>query len=408
MAPVNNTRYNSIHMMFEVDEDSFSEHKMTEYASENKLKDLIVLNPSVTGNKRYRCYGTRQNNAAFNYKNGCSSLAKKLKVDPKAVSLINIRKNQKMPDHFFDLLDPSKAFDSQITMAVGRYAESAMIKAHIDTSLRQNKNRQVCSKIRDEGALKAVESGTLSVGQLKSAKAYEAELSKEKEKVERLAREIPNGHCLMFTCFKTDISYKIFSRLGENVAKNRKEERLVSYQDESGTVHMIVGDGELSTKRKHYYFYGRAPGYGKTTFITSLIKHTNAAVVADLHNWTNVLEDAHFIVIDEYGLKTNRLSLDDLKRLTSGNASTFAGNRKSYGSSYIPRNDAQLIIFSNNHLFEAMGVKDPKDGVRKVSMKNAEILSDRFHIYRLDEVAPGDLDHEVSNEATDRLYHTEK
>ncbi|KAK3786558.1 hypothetical protein RRG08_036663 [Elysia crispata] len=49
----------STHMLFEVDKDYFRKSEMSEYASSNGLNDLIVLNPSVTGTNRHRCYGTR-------------------------------------------------------------------------------------------------------------------------------------------------------------------------------------------------------------------------------------------------------------------------------------------------------------------------------------------------------------
>ncbi|KAK3801641.1 hypothetical protein RRG08_062884 [Elysia crispata] len=58
MAPTSDNRYSSTHMLFEVDKD-IRKSEMSEYASSNGLNDLIVLNPSVTGTNRHRCYGTR-------------------------------------------------------------------------------------------------------------------------------------------------------------------------------------------------------------------------------------------------------------------------------------------------------------------------------------------------------------
>ena len=129
-----------------------------------------------------------------------------------------------------------------------------------------------------------------------------------------------------------------------------------------------------------------------------LLRSTNSAVVSDVNNWSGVSPDAQFLLIDEYGTQTNRLTLDNLKRLTGGNANLFSGNRKSYGSSYTPRRCAQLIIFSNYHLYECSGKYDPKSGKRKVTADESNILRDRFHIHRLDAQEEGDEQEEATEE----------
>ena len=162
-------------------------------------------------------------------------------------------------------------------------------------------------------------------------------------------------------------------------------------------------------KRKHYYFYSKDPGYGKTTFIQALMSQTNASQVTDTNNWMNVSKDAQFLVIDEYN-HDKKISMGNLKVLASGNASAFAGNRKSYGLTFQPRRDAQLIIFSNYHLFDVMGTKalDPDSGLRKITEQEAKILSDRFFIYRLDETKSEDpMVPETETEEFDRFKHTQ-
>ena len=93
--------------------------------------------------------------------------------------------------------------------------------------------------------------------------------------------------------------------------------------------------------------------------------------------------------------------MDDLKGLTSGTAQGFTGNRKSYGASYKPRTDVQLIILSNKHLFDCMGTYDPSTKTRKVSPEDADLLRQRFFIHRLDET-------KTSAERTDASKHTKK
>jgi len=90
--------------------------------------------------------------------------------------------------------------------------------------------------------------------------------------------------------------------------------------------------------------------------LKDLMGNFNASVLIDVNNWCDFNDHTQFIVIDEYGAR-NKFSWDALKRLTSGDASTFGGNRQSYGASLRLRPDAPLIIFSNNHLFECLGKK---------------------------------------------------
>ena len=91
-------------------------------------------------------------------------------------------------------------------------------------------------------------------------------------------------------------------------------------------------------------------------------------------------EDAQFLIIDEYG-PDKRMLMSQLKSLTSGSPkSSFAGNRKSYGASFVPRNDVQVIILSNHHLFYCMG----RGREHKISPVDADALRDRFHIIKMD------------------------
>ncbi|RUS74731.1 hypothetical protein EGW08_017505 [Elysia chlorotica] len=320
-----------------------------------------------------------------------------------------------MPDSFFiNCLDPTIPIEEQVAFNRGKYAEKHAIKNYVDRVMKQNNNRQIVDSIEKEGALATVKKGYMSVGQLKGAKHYVAEINEIKEKESRLSRDVPKGYYMPFRCFKTDKLYKIFSeneRLAVDEKKKEETEcvqKLLKDEDDVGYVEMECDDDENFVKHKHYYFYSKAPGYGKTTFIQKILKRCNASQVTDTHNWMNVSKDAQFLVIDEYN-PDKKITMGNLKTLTSGDASAFAGNRKSHGLTFQPRRDAQLIIFSNYHLFDVMGTKalDPENKTRKITEQEAKILSDRFFIYRLDETKSEDpMVPDTETEDFDRHKHT--
>ena len=104
---------------------------------------------------------------------------------------------------------------------------------------------------------------------------------------------------------------------------------------------------------------------------------------------------AQFILADEVSAD-RRMTLADLKTLTGGDASHFAGRRKSHGASFVPRRDAQVIFFSNHHLFEVYGRWSAKHGRRLINASVAANLRARFYIIKLDE----------GEEADDAAFHT--
>ena len=407
--------YSATYVVFDINPADYSKDNIEQFVKNVGAKDLVVLNPSTTDSGWYRCYSTRMNNGKFRLKNGEKSLAKKMKMTPNSLNIIPCGRS-KMPDHFFNFLEVSKPMDEQVAFSMGKYAATQSIKKYIDAALKQNKNRQIVNAIKKEGSLATVDNGYISVGQLKGAKNYEAELKEVKEDNERSYKELANGSYLPFDSFKTGKQYLIKSE-SELLYPDKDTKEIKSSQSTSKVIKEIEVEGKLLryiqkkedqfVKRKHYYFYSKQPGYGKSTFIQALLAETNASQIVDANNWMNVSKDAQFLVIDEYG-PTNKIPMDKLKGLTAGNASTFGGNRKSYGKSFQPRKDAQLIIFSNYHLFDVMGRKtlDSEKETRKVTEQEADILSDRFFIHRLDD-GKSDDNMDIENEECDRLKHTE-
>ena len=421
-------RYHSKHLHFELNKASVDMDNVTAFA-QKCAQNFVAFTPYAREDTLV-CYGSKSDGKEFNFKHGAISLAKKLRVNPKDVTLHYIRRNKKYPDSVFNLLDPTRVSE-QIFYTAGKYAQEKVIKQYLDMALSQNENRAALSRVADngvfdlldparvseqlfytagkyayekakkqyvdmalsqeknraalslvleKGVVKAVEEGLISRGEVRSYEAFQARKRAEEEKAERLGRDVERGKCIQLSFQKTDNVYHVESFKGD--CSDQITSSFPVVQNETGDVVIKRTDEKapqtaIFTKKKHHYFYSKKPGYGKTTTATELLHILNASALTDAKNWTDFDPDSQFIIVDEYG-KSNRFAYDDLRRLTSGNASTFGGNRKSYGASVRPRADAQLILFSNYHLFECLGK-------RKITTNEEESLRDRFHIHKLDE-----------------------
>ena len=174
-----------------------------------------------------------------------------------------------------------------------------------------------------------------------------------------------------------------------HIRLKKRQKMLKSFKDSSiaftavRNVTTYAGDN-IHVKKKHYFIYANQSGYGKTTFSSALKTSLNACAVNDLNNFIGVRENAQFLIFD-YFSHNSKITIDDLYRLTCGNASHFIGNKKTFGRSFIPRADAQVIILSNNHLFDCIGKYNQNTKRRTVNYFTAKKLLDRFHIIKLDD-----------------------
>ena len=150
------------------------------------------------------------------------------------------------------------------------------------------------------------------------------------------------------------------------------------------TVEIVGIPGSSEVKKKHYWLYSKKGNFGKTyTITTELISRYKAIFLSDANNATRLPKSAQFIVFDEAG-PSNKLPIQQMKALTSGNASVSAINRKSYGESYVPRSDAQFIILTNHSPYDTYATTNPKTRLRRVRPDVLEPLQRRFNIIRLD------------------------
>lgn len=150
------------------------------------------------------------------------------------------------------------------------------------------------------------------------------------------------------------------------------------------TVEIVGIPGSSEVKKKHYWLYSKRGNFGKTYTITAeIISRYKAIFLSDANNATRLPKSAQFIVLDEVG-PSNKLPIQQMKALTSGNASVSAINRKSYGESYVPRPDAQFIILTNHSPYDTYATTNPKTRLRRVRPDVLEPLQRRFNIIRLD------------------------
>ena len=122
---------------------------------------------------------------------------------------------------------------------------------------------------------------------------------------------------------------------------------------------------------------------GKTTTLRMALEPYKAVFISDPSNAVDVPWDAHIIVLDEVSPQKKPCETT-LKAMTSGWASSGALNRKSYGASYVPRDDAQIIILSNHSPYEVYATWDPKSKIRRAKADVIGPLELRFNITRLD------------------------
>lgn len=149
----------------------------------------------------------------------------------------------------------------------------------------------------------------------------------------------------------------------------------------------IVGRPRTTdVKRKHWYIYSRHPGFGKSHTLAGTFADTyNVHVVSDIKNWTNVSRNAQFLVFDEVSSHRDRhLEFSQLKAFTGGSAKGAAGPRKSYGDSYVPRADVQIVMLGNHSPYEVYGEWKGDVQRRVMTTDRLRQFEERFVVIRLD------------------------
>lgn len=387
-------RYSSKYLRFDTT-INLTHDMIKSFINSEKIEDFIVVKGA--GNT-ILCYATRKNGLIFNYKKGAKTLSKKLGCNPDNLTMIPIRKGQHMPEDFFKQLIDLDKIDDQIQYIYGRFTKE-MIKAKISQSVKQSQNKQIISAVMSGGTSSCVKEGIITPGQALTMDKWKTGEDEKKDKEVRKERDLERGDTMKLYCHITGKKYTIESFKGDGL-QDEPEQRVFDVNEITGKRELKLYESNIDPfqKRKHYYFYSKNGGYGKTTFKNRVCKLANGCIITDLKNLSGVSEHAQFLFVDEYGPE-RRFKFEELKGLTSGDTEGFTGNKKTYGDSYHARKDAQLIILSNNHLFDAMGTYNPIYKRRMLNKSKVDVLKQRFFIYRLDET-------DESTEATDAAYHT--
>lgn len=333
-------------------------------------------------------YFTRAAGKTFDYKSP-DTLCKAMGVTAGDMQLEHLPKTDRNPDRFFRAhIDLSKDIRGQLGILKGVYEDVGCIRGVIEADEKKKRTLLIAAAVKKKGTMGALTDGTITHTEFKSVQHVEEMTAQKSEADARRSRDMPEDAPWGFTNIKTGVDHIIhaFPASEEADAKDFEDvyERRYDAESKKMVTHLVKGGSRHCTvKKKHYYFYSPA-GYGKTYFMDCFLTKNNADVVGDPRNLCKVSTDAQFLFVDEYGT-TKRFNMTDLNALTSGDARSYAGNRKSHGASFMPRRDVQLIILSNHHLFGCMGTYNQSSKDYKISEVDAKALRDRFNIIKMDE-----------------------
>ena len=333
-------------------------------------------------------YFTRAGDKRFNYRTQ-DTLCKDMGITTDYMHVERLQKTDRNPDHFFRAhIDPAKDIRGQLGILKGAFKDVERIRGVMVADEKKRRTLTVSAAVKEKGTMGALTDGTISHSEFKSVQHVEEMTAQKAEADARRGRDMPADASWGFTNIKTGVDHIIraFPASEDADAKDFEDVYEQRYDAESKTMvsHLVKGGSRhCMVKKKHYYFYSPA-GYGKTYFMDCFLTKNNADVVGDPRNLCKVSAEAQFLFVDEYGT-TKRFNMTDLKALTSGDARSYAGNRKSHGASFMPRRDVQLIILSNHHLFGCMGTYNQSSKDYKISEVDAKALRDRFNIIKMDE-----------------------
>lgn len=273
-----------------------------------------------------------------------------------------------LPDGFFTHYFGSTYDHNKILKSFGSKFEPKAIETVLLEDKIKHKNRYKNELILSQSTYALVKAGELSVKEAGIILNNKKALQREKC-FENLKPDLQGIYNATFEEWKpSDLNTTTFTQ---------------SYNYPPITVPIEGLPGCTHKKLKHYYIYSKTPGFGKTYVMEKFASIYNAHFINDTSNWISIPDNAQFIIFDEVSA-SNKLDLSNLKALTGGSASGFRGTCKTYGASYLPRTDAQIIMLSNQSIFDAFGRWHAKVQRRFISREVAMQLEQRFKIIRLD------------------------
>lgn len=257
---------------------------------------------------------------------------------------------------------------SRVAQAIGSMYTEAVIRDEIANVVSKCRNRMRNAEIVTTSTQRLVATGTIAIAQA-------GQIDTNKRLVERLTR---------MSDLKADLTGEFVFRFEQYVpSMDDPSTFVVCGVHEPVHVSLRGAVDDVSTKRKHLYVYSHAGGFGKTRELDRLRAAYNAHYVTDVRNWMNVPDRAQLLLFDEVSPKRCP-PLADLKILTGGSATAFAGNCKSHGESFAPRADVQVVMMSNRSLYDVYGEWDARLQRRVMSRDVAQQLDQRFIVVCLD------------------------
>ena len=279
-----------------------------------------------------------------------------------------------LPFDYINKMVFSEGYDeSKVILRHGAMFEEASLKRRICEHVKENSNQSSNATIMSQTTLSLVRSGKVPVENARR-------IQESKKYVERLETDDNRtGTDLCLGAVK-EFEFEQWA-VDRSTRKSYKTDR---FPPTTVTVHGHAGD--TATKLKHYYVYSKLPGFGKSHAMQEFATKTNATIVNDCSNMSNISEKSQFLIFDETSASSKKKHLDiaDLKALTGGNAESFSGNKKTYGDSYSTRSDVQIIILSNQSIYELYAAKNSALGRPVICRDLSCQLEDRFFVHRLD------------------------
>ena len=302
---------------------------------------------------------------AIRFNSGEATMLEKYGIDAEFLA------DKPLPQAFLDRYLSEEAQFDTILDVLGEKYRVAALKRMIETQVKRTelaaRNRRIATA---RTTTELVEEGTVSLERIRAvheSRRYAEKIAKE----EADYKELGEGERfrVRFQHWTTDPD----DEEGQPVPSGQHPPREFD----------IVGRG-TGRKRKHFYFYSNEPNFGKSHEMSRFVAEGyNAQFVRDAGNWSSVRSNAQFLIFEE-NEGERLLPLATLKALTSGKAEGASANVKSYGDSYEPRVDVQVIILSNKSLYELYREWDPQLQRRFLNPQTCKMLEERFHVHRLD------------------------
>lgn len=240
--------------------------------------------------------------------------------------------------------------------------------AYIESKIQSERNRVINETLISNPVLQMVKDGLIPLSQINSIVQAKTTFEKLKTQENRMRPDL-----------KEDEEYEM--KFEEYKIVDGKNTPTGNYVPTTVYIRKI----NEGVKQKHWYIYSEKPGFGKSYHMEQLQTLYNAHIIGDPRNWHDVPECTQFVIFDEFSKETLKAlgGFSKLKALTSGNG-LVAFNKKTFGDSFLPRKDIQVICTSNYPPYDIIGQWDNKLQRNIIDESTLMQFKDRFITVCLD------------------------